>query len=63
MSLANLDKRIFIAIDSQAALNALGSCEMSSEPVAECIRKVKTIAEYNRVTLIWVPEHSQVTGN
>jgi ribonuclease HI len=58
-----LNKRIFICSDSKAALLALSSFQFSSKLTLECRELIQKLADDNSVTLVWVPGHSDVTGN
>ena len=57
------DSIIYICSDSQAALMAIGSVEISSVLVEECSRRLSNIGRQNRVTLVWVPGHQDIVGN
>jgi len=57
------NKQNLIFSDSQAALKALSSPEVTSGPVAECLDALLALASLNEVTLIWVPGHSGILGN
>lgn len=57
------NSRIFICIDSQAALRALGSRLLGSKLVLECFRKLNEVGGNNELTLVWVPGHSGIEGN
>jgi ribonuclease HI len=57
------NKRILISSDSQAALKALSSLNVTSELVAEFLDALSVLASLNEVTLAWVPEHRGIPGN
>ncbi|XP_048002369.1 uncharacterized protein LOC125238917 [Leguminivora glycinivorella] len=64
----NLDRNlrhqhIYINSDSQAALLALDSLESNSKLVQNCKTNLNALANSNKVTLRWVPGHSDITGN
>jgi ribonuclease HI len=54
---------IHILSDSQAALGAISSQEVTSKLVWECLEELRTLADRNRVKLIWVPGHQGIEGN
>ncbi|XP_028174320.1 uncharacterized protein LOC114362934 [Ostrinia furnacalis] len=65
---ANLRKNyanhiIYINSDSQAALLALNSNLITSKLVENCMSRLNTLGERNRVTLRWVPGHAGIEGN
>ena len=53
---------ITIFVDSQAALKAIESRVVKSKAVLKC-RKALTSIEQHRVSLCWVPGHSNIEGN
>ena len=55
------DIRIFS--DSQAAIRALNSGITKSETVEACLLSLNEIASRNRLRVIWIPGHSDFTGN
>jgi ribonuclease HI len=55
--------QILIFSDSQAALNALSSPQVTSRPVAECLNALSEQAHLNKVTLVCVLGHRGVLGN
>ncbi|XP_063390420.1 uncharacterized protein LOC134676066 [Cydia fagiglandana] len=64
----NLDRNlrhqhIYINSDSQAALLALESLESNSKLVQNCKTNLNALANSNKVTLRWVPGHSDINGN
>jgi ribonuclease HI len=64
----NLDRslrnqHIYINSDSQAALLALRSPESNSKLVQNCINSLNALANAYKVTLRWVPGHSDIDGN
>jgi ribonuclease HI len=56
-------RRIFIVTDSQAALGALRTCEVSSGLVLDCLRRANELGANNDLKLVWVPAHAGVAGN
>ncbi|XP_051171101.1 uncharacterized protein LOC127287978 [Leptopilina boulardi] len=56
-------KRINICVDSQAALNALSNPTVESKLVWECRKVLDELGLKNKLSLIWVPEHSGIRGN
>uniref|UniRef100_A0A0K8U2D3 RNase H type-1 domain-containing protein n=1 Tax=Bactrocera latifrons TaxID=174628 RepID=A0A0K8U2D3_BACLA len=61
----NLHRNEHIAIlsDSQAALKAISSYEITSLLVQECRERLNNIATKNQVHGIWVPGHRDIAGN
>lgn len=64
----NIDRKykktsIAILSDSQAAIKALNSYEVSSKTVWDCLIKLNELGKENRVVLHWVPGHTGVKGN
>ena len=57
------DRIIYILSDSRAALSAIGSCEVRSRLVWDCIVVIGSAARHNRITFVWVPGHSGIEGN
>jgi ribonuclease HI len=57
------NKRILILSDTQAALKALSSPNVTSGLVAECLDALSALASLNEVTLTWVPGHCGILGN
>jgi ribonuclease HI len=57
------DKPLTILSDSQAALKALTSWEVSSGTVKTCIDDLNTLAEKRPVTLKWIKAHANHPGN
>ena len=57
------EKRIFILSDSQAAIQALCGCKITSRLVWDCTVLLKELAKENIVKLIWTPGHSGIEGN
>jgi ribonuclease HI len=53
----------YILSDSQAAIKALGKCQITSKLVWECHQSLIQLARHNRVQLIWVPGHEGIAGN
>ncbi|MCP4831423.1 MAG: hypothetical protein GY886_04310 [Gammaproteobacteria bacterium] len=63
-SLATCKKQVInICSDSQTALQALQSNKHNSRLVGECFEALQGISARNKVTLVWVPGHSDVAGN
>ena len=56
-------KRVFICSDSKAALQALQAYKIESLLVYECRNVLQKLSEFNSVTLLWVPGHSDIEGN
>ena len=57
------NKRILNFSDSQIALKALSSPNVTSGLVAECLDALSALANLNDVTLAWVPGHWGISGN
>ncbi|XP_054266992.1 uncharacterized protein LOC128989149 [Macrosteles quadrilineatus] len=57
------DINISIFTDSQAALKALDSYEFNPKVVWDCLSAVCDLGRRNKVTLCWVPGHSEIEGN
>jgi hypothetical protein len=49
--------RILTLSDSQAAIKALSSSNVTSGLVAECLDAPSALVSLNKVTLVWVPGH------
>lgn len=56
-------RHIDILSDSQAVLKALLSVEINSKTTLNGLEALNTLGMNNRVTLSWVPGHSNVEGN
>lgn len=56
-------KYIFIMADSQAAIMALSKSYIDSKMVKNCANKLNALAILNKVTIVWVPAHSNHAGN
>ena len=54
---------IAICSDSQAALKALTAAKITSALVAETVAALEELAKFNSVRLVWVPGHSDISGN
>ena len=54
---------INILSDSQAALNALQNCCITSKTVLDCVGCLSQLAETNKVHLFWIPGHEGHQGN
>lgn len=63
LNLEYTGKRILILSDSQAALKALESNEVSSRLTLECINALNRLGSKNSICLGWVPGHSGIGGN
>ena len=55
--------RVVIATDSEAAIKALKSFSVKSCVVKSCLEAIQNVASRMKVTLIWVPGHSNHEGN
>jgi ribonuclease HI len=60
---AHRNNRILIISDSQAALNALSSPNVTSRLVVECLDALSELTGLNEVTLVWVPGYCGIFGN
>jgi ribonuclease HI len=58
-----VNKQIYICTDSQSAIKVLSSHQATSLVVAECVNKLYTLAQENRVTVLWTPGHCSIKGN
>jgi ribonuclease HI len=58
-----VDKDVVIYSDSRSALRALSSCKFSARSVLKSRLALETLAERNKVSLMWVPGHSGIEGN
>lgn len=58
-----LHKKISLCSDSQAALKALMSYKIDSRLVLECRNLLQELSQRNLLTLVWVPGHSDISGN
>ena len=58
-----LDKPITIFSDSQAAIQALKSWDVTSNTVKNCIGSLNTLAKKTRVTIRWIRAHVGHQGN
>jgi ribonuclease HI len=57
-------RNVVILSDSQAALKALRSTQITSHTVNDCLTKIKQLnARNNMLTLSWVPAHQGIAGN
>jgi ribonuclease HI len=56
-------RRIHICSDSKAALVALVKTTTVSSLVWECMHMLGKLSEFNKVTLVWIPEHQGILGN
>ena len=57
------NRKIYILLDSQAAIKALGTHQITSKLVWGCHQSLTQLARHNRVQLIWVPGHEGIAGN
>ena len=58
-----LKANILILLDSQSALKALESYQISSKLVWECLQTLQTLAADNSIELHWVLGHRGIDGN
>jgi ribonuclease HI len=58
-----INRHILILSDSQAALNALTGCQVSSKLVWDCTLTLIQLSANNHVMLKWVPGHRGIEGN
>jgi len=56
-------KSVKIFTDSEAAVRALSSGRFVLKAVLNCHEVLNTLEKSNIVTLMWIPEHSDFTGN
>ncbi len=56
-------EQIYICSDSQAAIAALNNPLKRSENVHECHQYLEILGQLNNVAILWVPGHSNITGN
>ena len=56
-------EKIVIRSDSQSALQAINSTNITSSIVDECIKHLETLAKNNHVTLQWIKAHVGHVGN
>ncbi|KAL7723822.1 hypothetical protein ACLKA6_002147 [Drosophila palustris] len=54
---------IFILSDSQAALKALQSFNITSKRVDNCLRQLDRLGKRNTLTVGWIPGHEGHAGN
>jgi ribonuclease HI len=54
---------IYLLSDSQAAIKAPNNFQINSKLVWDCHQSLVTLAEHNRVQLIWVPGYMGIDGN
>jgi hypothetical protein len=57
------ERNIYILSDSQAAIKSLDKCRINSKLVWNCRQSLVTLAEHNKVKLVWVPGHEGIKGN
>lgn len=60
---ANINDKIIICVDSQAAIKALDSPQISSSLLLECREELDKAALVYNITITWVPSHSDFYGN
>ena len=58
-----LNKKVVICTDSEASIEALSSCKISSRTVLQCRHVLDLLSENNDVCLTWVPGHTGIVGN
>lgn len=56
-------RNIFICTDSQAAIKAVRAAVVDSKMVLECKDSLNFIGDRNKVTVLWVPSHTEIAGN
>ena len=56
-------KNIYIFTDSQAAVKSLTDIQSTSKLVTECRYSLNEKARHCKMTLVWVPGHSDIQGN
>lgn len=56
-------KNIYIMSDSQAAIKAISKDTINSLSVQRCVKILRELSVRNRVTIVWVPAHSNHLGN
>ncbi|KAG5685145.1 hypothetical protein PVAND_014338 [Polypedilum vanderplanki] len=57
------DRKVVFCVDSQSPLLSLRSNKFQSKLVFECVGLLNSLARDNDVTLVWVPGHSDISGN
>lgn len=58
-----INKQIVILCDSQAAIKSLNNSFITKKTTKECIDNLNKLGIRNKVTVAWVPGHSNVEGN
>lgn len=58
-----LNQNIVICTDSQAALNAIPTCTITSYMVWEHVKELYEVCERNKVRLSWALQHTGIVGN
>lgn len=58
-----INRKISIFTDSQAALKAFDKPQISSKLVRECVQELSYLGTRNKLRLVWVPGHSGISGN
>lgn len=58
-----ISKHIIILSDSQAAIKSLHNAFITKKSTKECIENLNKLGARNRVTVAWVPGHSNIEGN
>lgn len=56
-------QKVTVCSDSQSAIQALFQPETRSKLVAECKLNMKKVSENNELEVMWVPGHSDISGN
>lgn len=59
----HLGEQISIVTDSKRALTTLSSCEVVSRVIWGCLQALEELGKNNRLTLVWVPGHTDIKGN
>lgn len=54
---------IYICSDSQSAIKAISGYKFSSSIVLECRDALQHLSNNHRISLVWVPGHSNILGN
>lgn len=55
--------KVLILSDSQAAIKALRNVKVTTATTWACIQELNMLSKQNKVTVAWVPGHSNVLGN
>jgi ribonuclease HI len=59
----HMRRKIHICSDSRAALGTLMKTTIESSLVWERMQDLGKLSEFNKVTLVWTPEHQGILGN